>query len=375
MSIDKRAPGVFRFRKMHKGKAYTDTFYGSEKEAKKAHEEFIYGVRRGDYDKPRDLTFQELTDIVWENHINKNLEPNTVITYRNCLDKLLPVFGKKEAIKIEPITIEKYLNKLSKTYEPDSIKLFLAVFMLIYNKGVLWRLIPNNPFSGTISKPKNNKMKRKNNMDEILSIEQISTLINAYKEKNVYQRAGIYLALGCGLRKSEIRGLKTTDIDFETNTIKIERQINSISKDNYKIEGEKVPKDDSYRTIIAPEFVIQPLREIIFARKIISKDGYIFFNPDTQRPVSKNFFNYTLKIVIEKNNLPNISFHDLRHLNASLLVNDGTDIHSVAKRLGHKSVSTTINTYLHGINEKDKNIADNFDKRFKEIEQKNIKSK
>ena len=56
---------------------------------------------------------------------------------------------------------------------------------------------------------------------------------------------------------------------------------------------------------------------------------------------------------IAKNNLPQISVHSLRHTNATLLISRGTDIKTVANRLGHSSTSTTGNIYAHAINSAD----------------------
>jgi len=366
MSIDKRGPNNYRFRKTYKGTTYTKTFYGSQKDVKKEHDKFINDVQNGRLDITREKTFQELATTIWDVHISKNLSTNTRISYKMWLDIFIAEFGEKEAMSISVVEVEKFFNKLSKQYQPGSIKLATGIFLSVYNQAVTWRMIERNPFSGIFKR----KSSSKNNMGELLSIEQISILINAYKKENAYQRAGIYLALGCGLRRSEIRALKTTDIDFSTNKITVSTQIANIEKNGKIVEGEKSPKDESQRVMIAPSFVIEALLEIVKERDIISKDRYIFYNPTNKKTISTTFFRYTLKKVLEENNLPKITLHDLRHLHATLLINDGTDVHSVAKRLGHKSISTTINTYIHGINEKDKMIAENFDKRIKEIEKK-----
>jgi len=65
------------------------------------------------------------------------------------------------------------------------------------------------------------------------------------------------------------------------------------------------------------------------------------FNPDY---VSRRF-----KKILEKNDLPIIRFHDLRHTAGSLLLADGVDIKTIQKFLGHSQASTTVNTYLHGV--------------------------
>ena len=60
---------------------------------------------------------------------------------------------------------------------------------------------------------------------------------------------------------------------------------------------------------------------------------------------------------IEKNNFPKISIHSLRHTNATLLIAGGTDIKTVANRLGHSTPATTGNIYAHAIKSADEAAA------------------
>ena len=59
---------------------------------------------------------------------------------------------------------------------------------------------------------------------------------------------------------------------------------------------------------------------------------------------------------VKKHNLPPLTFHQLRHTHASLLIAQGVDIATVAKRLGH-DVDTLLRTYTHAIKESDKKAA------------------
>ncbi len=52
---------------------------------------------------------------------------------------------------------------------------------------------------------------------------------------------------------------------------------------------------------------------------------------------------------IEKNNLPKITFHGLRHTNATLLISKNVDVAVVASRLGHAQITTTLNFYVHPV--------------------------
>ncbi|URZ14082.1 site-specific integrase [Clostridium felsineum] len=61
---------------------------------------------------------------------------------------------------------------------------------------------------------------------------------------------------------------------------------------------------------------------------------------------------------LRKNNLKPITFHQLRHTSASLLINENINIREISKRLGHSNTSTTLNIYSHALKSADKDAAD-----------------
>lgn len=71
------------------------------------------------------------------------------------------------------------------------------------------------------------------------------------------------------------------------------------------------------------------------------------FTTDTFVPMNSSTFSNWYKRTAEKNDLPLVSLHSFRHLNASLLINSGTDITTVASTLGHSKTTTTLNIYAH----------------------------
>ena len=67
------------------------------------------------------------------------------------------------------------------------------------------------------------------------------------------------------------------------------------------------------------------------------------------------------KILKRDSNLKKIRIHDFRHSHASLLINQGEDYLVVKERLGHASITTTIDTYSHLYPSKQKDLADKLD--------------
>ena len=95
-------------------------------------------------------------------------------------------------------------------------------------------------------------------------------------------------------------------------------------------------------------------------------DPYVFLHDNgsaigTHRPYIW-FTNF-----LKRHSLPKISFHQLRHTNASLLISSGEDIATVSGRLGHADKNITLNTYIHVIKSKEAQVANKMDEFYKTL--------
>lgn len=151
----------------------------------------------------------------------------------------------------------------------------------------------------------------------------------------------ILLVVKTGLRFSEALALTPNDFDFSTQKISVEKTW------NYKVtKGEFQPtKNESSN------------RKIQLDWQTAMQFSQLIKNMDVDEPifVKGRVFNSTvnnrLKALCLKASIPVITIHSLRHTHASLLLFAGVSIASVARRLGHSSMTTTQETYLHIIHE------------------------
>lgn len=150
----------------------------------------------------------------------------------------------------------------------------------------------------------------------------------------------ILLVAKTGMRFSEALALTPKDFDFAHQTL-------SISKTwNYKGEGGFLPtkNQSSVRKIQIDWQTVIQFSELV---KGLQEDKPIFAN--------SRVYNSTVNDILGRYcmaaNIPIISIHGLRHTHASLLLFAGVSIASVARRLGHASMTTTQKTYLHIIQE------------------------
>jgi integrase len=151
----------------------------------------------------------------------------------------------------------------------------------------------------------------------------------------------ILLVTKTGLRFSEALALTPNDFDFSKQQVIINKSW------NYKGTQGRFQPTKNASSIRKVQLDWQTAMQ--FSQLIKS------LNPEKPIFVSKRVFNSTinnrLKVLCMQADIPIITVHSLRHTHASLLIFSGVSIASVAKRLGHSSMTTTQETYLHIIQE------------------------
>ena len=200
-------------------------------------------------------------------------------------------------------------------------------------------LIENDPTRKVIIKGKTPKQKKPKFLNQF---ELHTLLIGLDLGKEVNWDWFILLIAKTGARFSEALAITPRDFDFAHQSL-------SISKTwDYKGDGGFMPTKNksSVRKIqIDWQMVIQ-FSELV---KGLPENEPIFVN------INEKVYNSTVNDILERHcksaNIPVISVHGLRHTHASLLLFAGVSIASVARRLGHSSMTTTQKTYLHIIQE------------------------
>lgn len=150
----------------------------------------------------------------------------------------------------------------------------------------------------------------------------------------------ILLVAKTGLRFSEALALTPNDFDFSHQLIYVNKTW------NYKGNGGFLPTKN-----------LSSVRKVQIDWQMVIKFSVLIKNKPKDKPifVNKKVYNSTVNEILgrycKKLKIPIISIHGLRHTHASLLLFAGVSIASVARRLGHSSMTTTQKTYLHIIQE------------------------
>lgn len=161
----------------------------------------------------------------------------------------------------------------------------------------------------------------------------------------------IYLAGYLGLRREEIVGLKWKYVDFEQRLIHIsEVRTSAGSKEIIK----KPKTEQSKRILYMTDELLQVLsktkkRQDDYKGLLVDEyvdSGFVYVR-DNGEPYRVNTLTEQFKAFLERNMLPKIRLHDLRHTFASILYEAGVDLKAISEALGHSDLATTNKIYTH----------------------------
>jgi len=158
----------------------------------------------------------------------------------------------------------------------------------------------------------------------------------------------ILISLYTGLRIGEICGLKWLDIDLNKSILTVRSTVQRISTNNGTKLHIDTPKTySSKRSIPIPDFIAELLKTIKSA-----PENYLLSGNTTAiepRTLQRRF-----KVILKKADLPSINYHSLRHMFATNCVRLGFDVKTLSELLGHSSIETTLNLYVHSSMERKK---------------------
>ncbi|MEG1204169.1 MAG: site-specific integrase, partial [Clostridia bacterium] len=335
-------------------------------EANKQLDLYVAEVENGMIAEGKMMTFAKFTEMWAKDYGTKELAPKTYARYKGMLDsRILPYFGNYKITEIKPTHIINFYDFLSSEHQikrckgnagariqkPLSSKTILEHHRLIramLQKAVYWQLIVSNPMA-RIQAPKSKKPKI-NYYDE----DECKQLFVALENEKIKYQTIVLLTLFTGTRRGEVVGMDWTDIDFNNQFINIDKS-NQYLPDRGIYT--KDPKTESgIRGIAIPKFVIETLKHYkTWYEEQKELYGDLWFDSNKLfvqkdgKPMQPDTVTRWFKRFIEKNNLPPITFHGLRHTNATLLISQNIDIAVISSRLGHAQITTTLNFYVHPV--------------------------
>lgn len=336
--------------------------FPTKKEAEKARERTIAELYNGSYIVYANIPVRDYMEYWLENDIReRSKSEETYYTYSEIVkNHIIPVIGNKRMAEVNAGDVQKLFN--SKTeYSISVARLVKTVMNISFRYAVNHKFIAVNPTKG-INLPKKVVKKsyhiRTIDTQKTLTSEQIMVLIEASKETPIHMQVLFNVLMG--LRRSEINGLKYSDVDYVNRTLTVQRQLGK------KLNGKKedfAPKtftkqevglksESSYRTLPIPDYVFEAILEqrkwyekCRNRRKKEFKDLDYICCSSYGRPRSKSFHWKHYKKLLSDNGLPDIRWHDLRITFCTMLLKNDFNPKAVSKLMGHAKEIITIDVY------------------------------
>lgn len=282
----------------------------------------------------------------WLHTVKPSLRPNTWKQYAQIVNQhIKPDLGKIRLKDLRPDHIQKlYSSKLEAGTGVRTVRLTHAVLHRALNQALTWELVRRNP-SDRVDLPKKQHQEM-----QALDVEHTRTFLQVTEGHRF--EALFYLAISTGLRQGELLGLQWNDLDFETGKLQVRRQLQRVRGEGVRLVEPKTAAGRRSITLGPTDLAKlknhrkRQLEDRLLAGGRWKEQGLIF--PSTiGTPLESSIAVRNFKALLKKSDLPDIRFHDLRHTAATLMLQEGVHPKVVQERLGHSTISMTLDTYSH----------------------------
>jgi integrase len=287
----------------------------------------------------------------------QSLSPTTVQTYRRDLERyLLPRFGAVRLGRLSPEEIEIWLNdELANGLAPSSVHRHYRTLRRVLQTAVEKDRLLSNPCD-RVRPPKVPKRPM-----TVLTWEQAVALAEAHSER---YHTLIYVAVDTGMRWGELVGLRRRSVDIGRRKIQVVEQLVQLD-DGSRIRRQ--PKTAAgVRTVTVSASVVAMVADHLDRFVAPEPDALVFTN-GAGRPLSHSSFQTHHFKRAQLAAGVSCRFHDLRHTSVALAIAEGAHPKAIQARMGHSSITVTLDRYGHLFPELDEAIATAFDARLRVV--------
>lgn len=321
------------------------TVKGNKGQAKDELAKRISEYNSGSYIESSKMTVKMLIDQWLTVYAVPQLAPSTVSGYKvNFYKHTIPYIGHILVQKLTGVEIQQMYTQLSQTgLSPRSVRYVHTTLHEVLQYAYKTRIIAINP-ADFVSPPKQRKYKA-----EVYNTDEVAKLLHC--AKGTAMELPLMLDLETGLRRGELLALKWSDIDWEARTLTVERNLVCINGEHQF--GSPKTKSGN-RKLLLSESLIEKLRQHrVRQNEIRLQLGSTYQNNDLVccrddgSPYNTGSFSHKFANFLKKHGLKHIRLHDIRHTNATLMLENGIPAKIASERLGHSGIAITLDTYSH----------------------------
>ncbi len=334
-------------------------------------------------------TVKEWSETWLTKHLDQDASPVTVANYRYLLSsRILPQLGDLPITDLTPTKLTDWLYNLRKdkrktTRLPDdqlkrprrdgeklitdaqaakplSVKtalLYYGCMKTMLAAAVRVGLLEYNPMD-RVQRPKKRK-KKKTTLPEAEVIALLQLIIT---ETSQPLRLAVLLAMLCSLRLGEVGALKYSDVDFDAGTITVSKSLKYTPATGAFVAETKTDAGD--RVITLPPSMVRILHDAMWDDVVESfdypetwKGEFLIVHSRHGARVNKDTPSKWFRKFADDHGYQGVTFHDLRHVHATFLLQHRVDLQSVSARMGHSDPSVTLKVYADAMPARDQDAA------------------
>ena len=343
------------------------SFRASNREAaEKKQVEILHGLNTGIIGEPSDLILADYLEHWLAQYGESNLQPSTLSQYGTLIEKHInPVLGGYRLADLTAYHIQQFLREKGRSGRLDgtgglsasTCKTMYAILHRSLKHAVQWQLLDRNP-AEPVTPP---SVKRSTSI-QYLEPNDVPRYLYHAREYRHYPI--LFLAVHTGMRQGEILCLQWADI--EENTVRVRRSLSrtmdgEIYFGNTKTRGSRRAISISDKAVrVLGHWRTQQARERLETGELYQRSDLVF-TTNTGGILNPRNVLRTHYLVLEAAGLPKTGFHALRHTHATLLLRAGVHPKVVQERLGHSSITMTLDTYSHVIPSLQDELAEHLD--------------
>ncbi len=326
---------------------------GTKKQAERELNASLVRLEQGIHIKPTKITVGEYLESWLQDYVATNTSPRTQHRYSQIVRvHLIPEFGAFPLVALQPHHIQTYYAKALKSghqtrkggLSPSTVHYHHRVLFEALKHAVKREILVRNVAEAVDApRPIHKEM-------ATLGTESVNHFLEAAKDSPYY--VIFYTAIYTGLRRGELLGLRWCDVDLDFGTISIVQTLQHLHSGEYVF---KEPKSKKGRRQIAlspslavllRDYKIQQGGLRVLADNPLTPTDLVFSHPNS-KPYRPNSVTRAFKTLMKSIGVEAVRFHDLRHAHATLMLKQGVHPKIVSERLGHSTISMTLDIYSH----------------------------
>lgn len=336
------------------GKLKRKSFYGKTRaEVAAKITRALQEIKTGTFIEPTQATFGEWLDKWLTSYKKGQLKPSTYESYEMLINvHIKPALGKVPLAKLQAHMLQSFYNEKLAKGRVDG-KGGLSTRMVRYLHAIIRQALQQAVKEGLLSRnvaDATNPPAVKSKQMRPLTEEELLAFFEAARGDRLFP--AYVLAATTGLRRGELLGLCWDCVDLEHGIITVKRQLLAL-KDGPTLE-ETTKSKSGRRSVVLTDDAIRELKawrkrqaqEKLLMGEAYQDNGLVFCKEDGT-PLDPREFTKRFQRLLEKAGLPKVRLHDLRHTHASLLLARGVHPKVVQERLGHSSITITLDLYSH----------------------------